>query len=235
MFRRLWLPIFIGIHTILFCIWGFILSIFDKQGGKLVHLYAAVPWAKVILWVSGVQGEVVGREKIDPAKTYIFMCNHQSFVDIFVLLSNIPKDFKFIMKKELMRIPILGSTMRRAGYMEIERDDPRESIKQLALAIEKIKSGISVLIFPEGTRSPDGKLLPFKKGGFYIAIRSKCEVVPLYIQGTHLIGPRGSWSMKKGRYKLIIGNPVSTKGYTKKDTEKLMELIREKMISMSHP
>lgn len=234
MFRRLWLPIFIGIHTILFCIWGFILSIFDKQGGKLVHLYTAVPWAKVILWISGVQGEVVGKEKIDPTETYIFMCNHQSFVDIFVLLANIPKDFKFIMKKELMRIPILGSCMRRAGYMEIERDDPRESIRQLSKAIEKIKSGISVLIFPEGTRSPDGKLLPFKKGGFYIAIRSGCKVVPLYIQGTHLIGPKGSWSMKKGRYKLIIGTPVSTKDYTKKDTAKLMELIREKMISMSH-
>ena len=233
MFRSLWLNIFIGIHTILFCIWGFFLSIFDKQGGRLVHLYAAVPWAKVILWISGVQGEVVGREKIDPTKTYIFMCNHQSFVDIFVLLANIPKDFKFIMKKELMRIPILGLTMRRAGYMEIERDDPRESIRQLSKAIENIKSGVSVLIFPEGTRSPDGKLLPFKKGGFYIAIRSGCDVIPLYIQGTHLIGPKGSWSMKKGKYKLIIGTPISTKDYTKKDIVKLMELIREEMIKMS--
>ncbi len=233
MIRSLWLNTFIGIHTIIFCIWGFILSLFDKKDGKLLHLYAAVPWARIILWVGGVRGEVIGKKNIVPNNSYIFMCNHQSFVDIFVLLANIPTDFKFIMKKELMSIPILGPCMRRAGYMEIERDDPRESIKQLSKAIEKIKKGISVLIFPEGTRSPDGKLLPFKKGGFYIAVRSGCDVVPLYIQGTHPLGPKGSWTMKKGKYKLIIGEPVSVKDYGKKDAEKLMKRIRDIMIGMS--
>lgn len=233
MIRSLCLNIFIGVHTIIFCIWGFILSIFDKHNGKLVHLYAAVPWAKIILWISRLKGEIIGRENIDPNKTYIFMCNHQSFVDIFVLLAGIPRDFKFIMKKELMDIPILGSSMRRAGYMEIEREEPRESIKQLNKAVEKIKNETSVLIFPEGTRSPDGKLLPFKKGGFYIAIRSKCSIVPLYIKGTHHIAPKGSWSIGKGSYKLIIGESISTENYGKKDVDKLMQLIRQKMINMS--
>ncbi len=233
MLRSIYLNIFIGLHTILFCIWGFILSIFDKENGRLVHLFAAVPWAKIILWVSGVKGKVIGKENIDHNKTYIFMSNHQSFADIFVLLANIPKDFKFIMKKELMKIPILGPAMRKAGYMEIERDDPRESIKQLHKAIEKIKAGTSVLIFPEGTRSSDGKMLPFKKGGFYIAIRSECNIVPIYIKGTDLIAPKGSWTMKKGKYTLIIGKPISVKEYTKKDSEKLMNKVKNAMLHLS--
>ncbi len=232
MLRTVWLNLFIGIHTIIFCIWGFILSIFDKKNGRLVHLYAAVPWAKIILKVSGVNGEVVGKENILPDKNYIFMSNHQSFVDIFVLLANIPKDFKFIMKSELMKIPILGATMRRAGYMEIEREDPRESIKQLNKAVEIIKKGASVLIFPEGTRSADGKLLPFKKGGFYIAVRSETEIVPLCIKGTHKIAPKGSWSMKKGYYKLIIGKPISVRAYGKKKINELMQHVRNKITEM---
>ena len=233
MLRSLWLNIFIGIHTIIFCIWGFILSIFDRNNGRLVHLFAAVPWAKVILRVAGLNGKVSGKENINPDKTYIFMSNHQSFVDIFVLLASIPKDFKFIMKKELMDIPILGPAMKRAGYMEIERDDPRESIKQLNRAIEKIKNGTSVLIFPEGTRSPDGNMLPFKKGGFYIALRSGCDIVPTYIKDTNLIAPKGSWTMKKGEYKFIIGKPVCVKDYSKKDIDKLIQRVRDDMISLS--
>jgi len=233
MFRSLCLNFFIGIHTIIFCIWGFILSIFDKGDGKLVHLWAAVPWAKIILWVSRIRGKVIGWDNIDPDETYIFMSNHQSFVDIFVLLANIPRDFKFIMKRELMEIFILGPAMRKAGYMEIEREDPRESIKQLNRAIEKIKNGTSVLIFPEGTRSPNGKLLPFKKGGFYIAIRSGCDIVPICIKGTHLIAPKGSWTMKKGSYKLIIGKPISVKSYGRKEISRLMEKVRETIVSMS--
>ncbi len=232
MFRTVWLPFFIGIHTIIFCIWGFILSIFDKENGRLVHLYAAVPWAKLILKVSGVKGEVIGKENILPDKNYIFMSNHQSFVDIFVLLANIPKDFKFIMKSELMKIPILGAAMRKAGYMEIEREDPRESIKQLNKAVEMIKKGTSVLIFPEGTRSADGRLLPFKKGGFYIAIRSGTDIVPLCIKGTHKIAPKGSWTMKKGRYQFIIGEPISVKAYGKKKVNELMEHVRNRIAKM---
>ena len=161
------------------------------------------------------------------------MSNHQSFVDIFVLLANIPKDFKFIMKSELMKIPILGPAKRKAGYMEIERQDPRESIKQLNKAVEMIKKGSSVLIFPEGTRSPDGRLLPFKKGGFYIAIRSGTDIIPLCIKGTHEIAPKGSWTIKKGNYKLIVGKPVPVKSYGKKKVDELMRHIKDKINEMS--
>ncbi len=233
MLRSILLNLFIGIHTILFCIWGFFLSLFDKKNGKLVHLYAAVPWAKIILWVGGIKGKVIGAENIEKEKNYVFMCNHQSFVDIFVLLSHIPKDFKFIMKKELMEIPILGPAMRKAGYMEIERDDPKESIRQLNRVVELVKNGTSVLIFPEGTRSPDGRLLPFKKGGFYIAIRSGVDILPLYIKGTNRIAPKGSWTMKKGNYTLIVGKPISTKDFEKKKIDQLLQYTREKMIEMS--
>lgn len=233
MLRSILLNLFIGIHTILFCIWGFLLSLFDRENGRLVHLYAAVPWARIILWVGGVRGKVIGAENIEKEKNYVFMCNHQSFVDIFVLLSHIPKDFKFIMKKELMEIPILGPAMRKAGYMEIERDDPKESIRQLNRVVELVKNGTSVLIFPEGTRSPDGRLLPFKKGGFYIAIRSGVDILPLYIKGTNRIAPKGSWTMKKGNYTLIVGKPISTKDFEKKKIDQLLQYTREKMIEMS--
>ena len=155
------------------------------------------------------------------------MTNHQSYLDVFGLLSVLPVDFKFLMKQELMKIPLLGFAMRRAGYIGIEREDPRKAVESMRAAAERIKNSASVLIFPEGTRSQDGNLQAFKRGGFNLALRAGCDIMPIGIAGSGRLLPKGSFSVKKGTFAISIGRPIKTSGYTKRTIERLMEEVRE--------
>ena len=230
MIRFICLNGFIAIHTIIFCIWSCIIALFDKEG-KLIHLYLAGPWAKIILWVCGIKVRTEGRENLDTRKPHIYMTNHQSYFDIFALLAYLPVDFKFVLKQELMRIPLLGFSMRRAGYIGIEREDPRKAIQSINKAAEKIKNGASVVIFPEGTRSVDGRIHAFKRGGFSLALRSACDIVPVTISGSYRIVPKGSLKINKGSFSMHIGKPISVKGYDKRNVTQLMEQVRDAMLS----
>lgn len=224
MLRYIALDAFIGIFSILMCFWGLAISVFGGSASA-VHFKCAVPWAKIILRVCGIHVTVYGGEKVNPEIPRIYMCNHQSFFDIWTLLAFLPVDFKFILKQELMKIPPLGPAMKRAGYIGIERKDPRKAVKSIALAAKRIRDGASVLIFPEGTRSPDGRLQSFKRGGFNLALKSGCEIVPVVINGSHRIAAKGSLRINKGSYDLHIGDPISLSGYRKKDTQKLMDRV----------
>lgn len=193
----------------------------------MLHSYAAVPWAKITLWASGIKVRALGVENINPHISRIYMTNHQSYFDIFALLAFLPVHFKFILKEELMRIPLFGISMRRAGYIGIKRDDPREAIQSLQKANNTLKGGASVVIFPEGTRSPDGRLQSFKRGGFKLALRSGCDIVPVTIRDSYRIVPKGSFKINKGSFDICFGKPISAKGYTSKDIPQLMEKVRE--------
>lgn len=227
--RFLLLNAFIGLFSILMCFWSLLLAVFDR-GGRLIHFYAAVPWARAILRVCGVHVTAVGKDGVAPHIPRIYMTNHQSYFDILALLAHLPVDFKFIMKQELMNIPLLGMAMKRAGYIGIEREDPRKAVRSMNAAAERIRAGSSVLIFPEGTRSLDGSLQPFKKGGFNLAFKAGCDIVPITIVGSRRIVPKGSLRIRKGRFSMIIGDPVPVKWYRKKDTGRLMEEIRAVML-----
>jgi 1-acyl-sn-glycerol-3-phosphate acyltransferase len=230
MLRFFFLNAFIAIHTIIFSVWALILSIFDKRG-RLTHFYAAVPWAKVILWVCGARVKVKGRENVDRYEPRIYLSNHQSYFDIFTLLAHLPADFKFLLKQELMRIPLFGFAMKRAGYIAIDREEPRKAVKSINEAVSKINEGASMLVFPEGTRSEDGKLQPFKTGGFRLALKAGCDVVPVAITNSRNIVPKGSLKINKGTIAMNIGTPISVKGYSKKDMDKLMAQVREAILS----
>jgi 1-acyl-sn-glycerol-3-phosphate acyltransferase len=221
---------FIALHTILFCIWAFLLAALGKSG-KPVHQLVAVPWAKIILRVCAIKVRVLGRQNVDPGVPRIYMSNHQSYFDIFALLAYLPVHFKFILKQELMGIPLFGLAMKKAGYIGLEREEPRKAIKSLIEAAEKIRKGASVVIFVEGTRSPDGNLLPFKKGGFNLALRSGCDIVPVVIKGSHRIVPKGSLKINSGTFDLHIGQPIPTKGISKRDIPDLMERVRAAILS----
>lgn len=230
MIRFLYLNAFVLICTIIFCLWALLLSLFGASGSK-VHFLVAVPWARVILWVCGINVRAKGQESVDPLVPRIYMTNHQSYFDIFALLANIPVDFKYILKQELMKLPFLGPAMRRAGYIGIERKDPRKAIKSMNEAAEKIKAGSSVVMFPEGTRSVDGRLLPFKKGGFRLALKSGCDIVPVAISNSYRIVPKGSLKINKGTFHICIGGPIPVKGYDRKSITQLMERVREEMLN----
>jgi 1-acyl-sn-glycerol-3-phosphate acyltransferase len=228
--RFLLLNAFIAVFSIFFCVWGLILSLFDRKGHR-VHRYSAVPWARGILRVCGIRVRCVGAQNVASDRPCIYMTNHQSYFDIFALLAYLPVDFKFVVKQELMGIPLLGITMRRAGYIGIKREKPRQAIRSIREAAEKIRDGASVVIFPEGTRSRDGRLQPFKRGGFDLALRSGCDIVPVTIRDSYRIVPKGSLRINKGSFDIFIGRPIPVAGYGRKTVGQLMGRVRDAMLS----
>lgn len=223
--RALLLNAIIGILSIAFSLWGILLSFFDRSGGRLVHYYCASVWGRIILWVCGVNVRVDGLVNVEREIPRIYMSNHQSFFDIFILLAYLPVDFKFILKAELTRIPFLGSAMKRAGYVSIDRTNPRKALKSMNEAAQRITSGASVLIFPEGTRSEDGLLQAFKPGGFHLSIKSGCAIVPIAINNSRAIAPKGSLKITPGSVTMIIGKPIPVNTYSRKEMEQLMDQV----------
>lgn len=215
---------FIALHTLLFCVLALPLAAIDRTG-RLVHSWIAVPWARVILKVCGVRVEVKGLENIDPLRPRIYMTNHQSIFDIFTLLARLPVHFKFVLKQELMRIPVLGFTMKRARYIAIDRANPRKAVKSMNEAAERIRAGASVVVFPEGTRSEDGRLQSFKRGGFLLALKSGCDIVPVTVQGSRRIAAKKSLRIRSGTVTLTIGEPIPVKEYSKRNVNELMERV----------
>ena len=233
MVRFVFLNAFLVIYSILFCLWGIAISIKDPKGRR-VHAYCAVPWSKSILWVCGIEVKVLGLENLEVEVPRIYMVNHQSYFDIFTLLAHLPVQFKFVLKQELMRVPFLGPAMRRAKYIGIERDDPRKAIKSMNEAADRFRKGASILIFPEGTRSPDGQLQSFKPGGFHLALKAKGDIVPVSIVGTHRIVPKGSLRVQKGKATMVIGKPIPIQEYSKKTMDQLMERVHDAMAQQMH-
>ncbi|RLB43180.1 MAG: 1-acyl-sn-glycerol-3-phosphate acyltransferase [Deltaproteobacteria bacterium] len=225
MIRSFFINTIVIVHSIIMCLWGLMLIPFDRNG-RLIHFLAAVPWAKAILWYCGVKVVTNGLENVDPRVPRIYMTNHQSYLDVFGLLSVLPVDFKFLMKQELMKIPLLGFAMRRAGYIGIERDDPRKAVASMKAAAERIRKGASVLIFPEGTRSKDGTLQSFKRGGFNLALRAGCEIIPIGLSGSGRLLPKGSFRVRKGVFAISVGRPIDVSRYRKKTIDLLMDEVR---------
>lgn len=205
------------------------LSLFDRKGSN-IHRYCAAPWARVILWVCGIKVFPEGLENVDAQTPCVYMTNHQSYFDIFALLACLPVDFKFILKQELMRIPLFGLAMRKAGYIGIARKDPRKAVQSMNRAAERIRNGDSLVIFPEGTRSPDGRLQRFKRGGFDLALKSGCDIVPVTIDGSYLIVPKGSLKINQGSFGIQVGRPISIKPYNRKSITRLMDQVRDTML-----
>ncbi len=231
MIRFVLLNIFIVLFTIICCIIAVIISFFTKRGRLIRHNLSMI-WSRVILRVCGIRVQVKGLENLPNNGPFVFMSNHQSYFDIFALLAYLPTDFKFILKQELMRIPLFGLTMKRAGHIAIKRENTRKAIQSIDQLAQKIKSGDSVLIFPEGTRSKDGHLQPLKKGGFHLALKSGCHIVPIAISNSYRIVVKGSFKINKDRFSIHFGRPIPTEGYEKKSMQTLMGRVRDAISGM---
>ncbi len=224
MFRTLIVILWTVPATIFFALLAILASVFDSKG-NLPHKSGRL-WAKSILVVGRIKVTVKGLSNIDPAVSYIYMPNHQSNFDIPVLLAHLPVQFRWLAKAELFKIPIFGYAMKRVGYISIDRSKRRKAMQSLAKAAEVIRNGVSVIIFPEGTRSNDGGILPFKQGGFIVAVESGVPIVPVIIRGTHSIMPKNRISITSGSVVLEIKKPIETSNYTRKTRDALMEKVR---------
>jgi 1-acyl-sn-glycerol-3-phosphate acyltransferase len=200
-----------------------------SRSGNLPHRVAQV-WAQSILLMAGIRVRVRGLENINPQNAYIYMPNHQSNFDIPVLLSYLQVQFRWLAKVELFRIPLFGYAMKRAGYISIDRSDRKAAFQSLARAAEIIASGVSVVIFPEGTRSRDGRIRSFKKGGFVLAVDAGVPIVPIIIHGTRAIMPKNRLFIQKGEVLMEICPPIDTRPYSRKTKDQLIFRVREEMV-----
>jgi 1-acyl-sn-glycerol-3-phosphate acyltransferase len=184
-------------------------------------------WASSICRASGVEVHVSRTAQLDPAQPYIFAANHQSQFDILVLQGFLGVDFRWLAKKELFAVPVWGPAMRRAGYIPVDRSHGRQAIKSLEEAAQKIAGGTSVIIFPEGTRSQDGKLHEFKAGAMVLAIKSGVPIVPVAILGTYEVLPRGRLLLTPGKVQIRVGSPIETRNRSAGDKHELARVTQE--------
>jgi 1-acyl-sn-glycerol-3-phosphate acyltransferase len=213
------------LFTIPMAIITFLLLPFNYKG-KIYHFMAKI-WSRLILLIFNIKVKIKGLENISEKQNYIYISNHASAMDIPALIHGIPDQIRFLAKQELGKIPFWGWLLKYGGYILIDRRNPKRAIKSIQKAIEKIKSGVSVLVFAEGTRSIDGKLLPFKRGGFMLAIKSKTPVIPVTILGSHKIMRKHKLEINPGTIEILIDEPIQVENFSGKDGEiKLMELVR---------
>jgi len=203
-----------------------IIAYLVDRSGKKGHRIAR-RWAKIALLATGVKVKVEGLEQIQGKGPYIFMSNHQGGYDIFALHGHLPFDFKWLAKKELFSIPFFGWTLTAAGYISIDRKGSRDTVRAMNEAAQKIQDGMSVVIFPEGSRSPDGLIQPFKKGGFTLAIKSKVPIVPVAIVGSREIMPKGRMTVNPGKITIRIGPTIETRELSLQDWKALMGKVAE--------
>jgi len=179
--------------------------------------------------LAGIEIEVQGLENLQPKRSYIYMSNHVSNLDPPILVPSIPGRCSVLVKKEVFRVPILGTAMKVADLVPVDRSNRDAAIESVHAAAEVLRRGLNMVIYPEGTRSPDGRLLPFKKGPFHLAMEASVPVVPVTILGTADLWPKGTWAMHPGKATLIFHPPLETANFA--DRDQLMVAVREKIAS----
>ncbi len=202
-----------------------IVRLFDPSGFTS-HKVSAL-WARLLCLWNGIQVEVEGLEHARANRAQVFLANHQSFFDIFALAGFLPVQLRWVAKASLFRIPFVGWSMHASGYIPVQRDDRKNAYKAFMASVDKLKSGASIVIFPEGTRSKDGRIGEFKKGGTLLAMRAGVPIVPVTLIGTGPIIPKGSTSVRPGKVRIILSPPIEIETAKGQKESDLLPQIRD--------
>jgi len=217
------LPFFL-VNSIFFGVMAVIISLlFNEKAGSYV---GGVVWANLNCMLTPVVIRLRGRENIQKLQSYVIVANHQSAYDILVLYARLGIDFKWVMKKEIRKIPGIGFGSKAVGHIFIDRSSAKAALASINAAKSKIKDGTSVVFFPEGTRSHTREMLPFKKGAFRFAFELNLPVLPVTINGTRSILPSGSTNLLPGKAEILIHPPIDIRNYTEEDIQDLMDISR---------
>jgi 1-acyl-sn-glycerol-3-phosphate acyltransferase len=189
-------------------------------------------WARLVLWGAGVEIRGEGIETIDRAKRYILIANHHSYFDIPCIFAAIPQPIRFMAKKSLFRIPIFGWALARAGFIPIDRKNRRTAVKSFDLAVERIRKGNTIVIFPEEGRSRELAMRPFQRGAFLLAIRSELPILPLAIDGTYEVLRVGAKRITPGVVTIRVGTPIQTSGVSVRAKDTLLAQSRGQIEEM---
>jgi 1-acyl-sn-glycerol-3-phosphate acyltransferase len=229
----LWFSFWLTLITILIAGLIIMMSPLDRHGAlgrRLARL-----WARFLLKLIHVPVHVEGLEHLVPGRTYVYAANHRSQFDIFVLLSILPGDYGWVAKKSLFQIPLFGQAMARLGNISLDRTNLKDAIKSLNEAAALVQAGRSIIIFPEGTRATSRELLPFKKGVFIMAQKAGQPIVPITINGTMAIQPRGSLHLRPGPVQVVISPPVDPRDFQGRPKEELMAAVHQAIAGHFNP
>ncbi|NDY94661.1 lysophospholipid acyltransferase family protein [Wenzhouxiangella limi] len=198
---------------------------------RAANLYVAVSWCRILTRMTPARVDIEGMEHVDPDQSYVVVANHQSQFDIPVIYGYCGLDLRWVMKAELNRIPFVAAGCRAIGHIFIDRADPAQARDAINSAVARLQPGTGILFFAEGTRSRSGKLLPFKKGAFRVAVDQQLPVLPMTVTGTRDVLPAGTLRLRPGRVHLRIHPPVSTAGLKTGDIDALRGQVRDQIAS----
>lgn len=218
------------IGALLIIVVGLLKSPYAPFNNRVIRI-----WASSIIRSSGTRLTVEGKERLDPRQPYVYISNHLSTFDIIATAYILPGTVRFIAKKELFRIPLFAQGMAAAGMIKIDRGNSEEARKTISEAVRVVKNGVSIIVFPEGTRSRTGQIQNFKKGGFILALSGQIPIVPISISGSQYVNRKNSPILRPGRIKLKILEPIETEGMTMEDRNRLLQTVRQKIIDHYEP
>lgn len=224
-----------AISTIVCSLVSIPISLVDPTGR--FYLIIGRFWARTFLWFFRIRVTAHGLEHIERGKNYVYLANHSSYVDIPVVMTAIPDEIRIILKKSLMKIPIWGWSLKAGPFIGIDRTNPAEAAESLKEAVEKIQKGASILLFPEGTRTSDGKLQPFKRGAFRLAYDSKTPMLPIALTGTYdILSREGGLPRFGGHVTVTVGEPIDpamfSEGHPRTQELAMMKFAEEKLRAM---
>src|SRR6266487_107195 len=234
MIRTLWFYVVLVVSSVIHSVGviaAALLGVKRRPGGGGVYDWGTNDWSRQILRAAGTPVRVEGMERI-PDGPVVYASNHSSMFDIWALAATLPGSVRMVAKQELARIPLLGRAMVTAGHLTIDREHPARALEAYQRAAEVIRGGTSALLFPEGTRSRTGELLPFKNAPFGLAIAAQVPVVPVYVHHTFEILPKGAWRLRPRPIRLLVGAAIPTAGLSADDREALRERVRAAIVAL---
>jgi 1-acyl-sn-glycerol-3-phosphate acyltransferase len=229
MIRAALIYLFVGAYVLISAPVGLVWGILTGDASLIFKLSRVC--IRMTGWLFGIRVIVEGKEKINPKQTYVFLSNHQGNFDGPVILHVTGRDLRALIKREMMRLPILSLVFKRIQFIPIERSNPKQAHLGIELGAKLLLEGKSFFAFPEGTRSRDGRLGPFKKGVFIMAIKAQIPIIPITILNTREIQPPGKFGICPGRIRVIIHDPIETEGLTLEERNLLVQRTREAIAS----
>ena len=230
MLRTVWAALVAILVTIPIASMVIVISLLKSNAAVIDWLIRI--WARALLAGAGIDLRAEGLEHIDPGQRYVLVGNHHSYFDIPCVFAAIPQPIRFMAKVSLFKIPIFGWSIARAGFIPIDRKNRRTAVKSFDLAVQRIRKGNSVVVFPEEGRSRERAMRPFQRGGFLLALRSELPILPVAIDGTFDIFPVGAKRITPGPVTIRVGTPIPTAGLTVRDKDRLLEESREQILRL---
>jgi 1-acyl-sn-glycerol-3-phosphate acyltransferase len=189
-------------------------------------------WCRLIVWTCGIRVELRGLQHLRPGQSFVLISNHLSNFDIWCTLATLPCTLRFVAKKELLRVPVFGQALAVSDHILIDRQNPEAAIDTINAAVARSPRGVCILFYAEGTRSPDGEVHAFKKGGVTLALRAGLPIIPVSISGTRKFLPKGCAVIRPGgRVRIVLDAPIETETLTLEDRDELNERVRRRVIA----